>query len=193
MRPLIVFLLAATAVAVEVPAVVTRVSDGDTIAVRLSDGTDAKVRFLFVDTPESKGNAHGPAMPEGLQAAEFLRMRLPADTKVVLWGPKPDALEHDPYDRLLAIVWRHEAAIIGAGGTAAQPADLKINVNVEIVKAGWSPYWRKYGAAADRLDASLTSAQDEAREANAGAWATARQYMVDKGNETTAPRSGKKP
>jgi hypothetical protein len=55
-------------------------------------------------------------------------------------------------------------------------------------RAGWSPYWRKYGAAPAPWDGRLRDAQEAAKTANAGAWATAPDYMRDKANETTAPR-----
>lgn len=189
-RLLAALLVAISITAVEVPATVTKVVDGDTIVVALGDKTEAKVRLLYVDTPESRGNAHGEAMAEGVKAAEFLRGRLPVGTTVKLWGPK-DALDRDPYDRLLAVPWRMEAAVIGAGGTAASPADLEINVCSEIIRAGWSPYWKKYGKAPDRLDAAFAAAHAEAKEAGAGAWSTAPDYMRDKANETTAPRMAK--
>ncbi len=189
-RTLAALVVAVSIAAVEVPATIVKVVDGDTIVVVLADKTEAKVRLLFVDTPESHGNAHGAAMPEGGKAAEFLRGRLPIGTVVTLWGPK-DALGQDPYDRLLAVPWRKEAAVIGAGGTAASPADLEINVCSEIIRAGWSPYWVKYGRAPDRLDAAFAAAQAEAKEAGAGAWSTAPDYMRDKANETTAPRKPK--
>jgi endonuclease YncB( thermonuclease family) len=68
--------------AVEVPATVVRIVDGDT--VETSAGT---VRLLWIDTPESRGNSHGPAMPEGKAATAFLEGKLAKDAKLTLWGP----------------------------------------------------------------------------------------------------------
>lgn len=179
--------LVALAASAEVPATVTHVADGDTIAVTLADGTETKVRLLWVDTPESKDNSHGEAMPEGKAAAAFLRDRLPAGTKVTLWSHHK-GLESDRYGRVLAVVWKHELAIIGAGNNPGEPTEIKTNTNLEIIRAGWSPYWRKYGGAPAPLASAFTDAQDAAKEANAGAWGTAPDYMRDKANETTAPK-----
>lgn len=70
-----VFLLLAAAclaLAVEIPAMMKHITDGDTLVVTLAGGSEAKVRLLYIDTPESKGNAHGEAMPEGKAATAFL-------------------------------------------------------------------------------------------------------------------------
>jgi len=159
--------------AVEIgPVPVSRVSDGDTIVVRL-DGQDEKARLVYIDTPESSSNRHGPEVEEGHRAAAALKAMLPVGTLVRLWGPDAD-LRRDVYGRLLVVV------LIGAAGDDS--------VQERMVRAGWTPLWEKYGRADDRWRARLLAAQAEAEKANAGAWATAPSYMRDKGNETTAPK-----
>jgi endonuclease YncB( thermonuclease family) len=68
--------------AVEVSATVVRVVDGDTIETEAG-----KVRLLYIDTPESRGNSHGPAMEEGKAASAFVTNLLPKDATITLWGP----------------------------------------------------------------------------------------------------------
>ena len=114
-------------------------------------------------------------MPEGKAASASLRAALPLGTQVVLWGPGEE-LEADSYGRVLAVVYRVEG-------------DRRENVNALMVRAGWSPYWRKYGDAPEPVHAEMLGAQVEARAARAGAWLTAEKYMVDKSNERTAPKA----
>jgi micrococcal nuclease len=122
--------------AVDEAAVVAAVIDGDTIEVE--DGR--RVRLLYIDTPESRDNSHGEAMAEGKAATAFLHTQLPRGTAVTLRGPGA-RLQQDRYERTLAVVV--------VGGRTAQE---------QIISAGWSPYWRKYGDAAawdQALDAQL--------------------------------------
>ena len=87
MRPALLLLAAGLALAVEVPATVKHVTDGDTIVVTLADGSEIKVRLLYLDTPESRGNSHGEAMPEGKLASEYLDLQAKAGSAITLWGP----------------------------------------------------------------------------------------------------------
>ena len=64
-------------------------------------------------------------------------------------------------------------------------------MNLAIIKAGWSPYWRKYGQASEADHKSYLEAQDGAKNAKVGAWGTIPQWMTDKANETTAPKTKK--
>jgi micrococcal nuclease len=83
-----------------------RVVDGDTIWVRMPDGTEEKVRYIGIDTPEV---AH-----EGTRA-EYLGEEASARNALLL-GSDPlslelDVEERDPYGRLLAYVWAGETLI----------------------------------------------------------------------------------
>jgi len=100
---------------------------------------------------------------------------LPPGAQVVLWGPG-ETLEADSYGRVLAVVYR-----VTDG--------RRENVNATMVRAGWSPYWRKYGDAPEPVHTEMLQAQEAARTANVGAWATAVKYMTDKSNERTAPKT----
>lgn len=173
-RALLALLACGALLAVETaPLEVLAVADGDTITVR-SDAGPLRIRMLYLDTPESHTNQHGEAMPEGVAAAAALRAALPAGARVVLWSPG-SAFEDDVYQRRLAVVLRVDG-------------EERTNLTALQVRAGWSVYWRKYGAAPEPLHSELIAAQDAARAARAGAWATAERMMEDKANERMAPQ-----
>lgn len=160
-------LLPFLASAVEVPAVVQSVHDGDTITVQ-AGGQVERVRLLLIDTPEVTDNKHGQRMAEGEAARDLVRALLPAGARVVLWGPGVE-LERDQHKRLLAVV--------RLGDTTIQE---------EVIAAGWSPLWEKYGRAPEGYRVRWQEAENQARAAGRGAWSTAPDYMRDKANETTA-------
>jgi micrococcal nuclease len=82
-------------------AVVTRIVDGDTIAVRLGSSTE-NVRLIGIDTPESvKPNT--PVQCFAREASARTKALLPAGTKVRL---ERDVEARDQYRRLLAYVYR---------------------------------------------------------------------------------------
>jgi micrococcal nuclease len=83
-----------------------RVVDGDTIWVRMPDGTEEKVRYIGIDAPEV---AH-----EGTRA-DYLGEEASARNALLL-GSDPLSLEldvekRDPYGRLLAYVWAGEVFV----------------------------------------------------------------------------------
>jgi len=80
--------------------VVTRVVDGDTVAVRI-DGADERVRYIGVDTPETV-KPGTPVQCFG-KAASAYNHRLVEGQSVRL---RFDAERHDRYGRLLAYVYR---------------------------------------------------------------------------------------
>ena len=63
---------------------------------------------------------------------------------------------------------------------------LRRPVGERIVNGGQK---RKYGDAPEPVHTEMVQAQETARTANAGAWATAVKYMTDKSNERTAPKA----
>jgi micrococcal nuclease len=93
--------------------------DGDTIVIRWQGGTE-HIRLLRVNTPE-----HG--QPGYEESGEFLRNLL-SGKMIELEFEDPMAPARDRYGRLLAYVF----------------ADGE-NVNVEMVRAGWSAFWTRYG------------------------------------------------
>ncbi len=81
-----------------VSATVTRHTDGDTAWFRLEDGTEEKVRFTGIDTPE----VFGQAEEYGAEASAYTAQAIPIGATVWL---ETDVRLRDRYDRLLAYVW----------------------------------------------------------------------------------------
>lgn len=79
---------------------VTNVIDGDTIDVHLENGKDERIRFLLIDTPETK-HPSKPVQPFGPEASKFTKLAL-LNKKVDL---ELDVQERDRYGRLLAYVY----------------------------------------------------------------------------------------
>lgn len=82
-------------------AMVTRVVDGDTVKVRLADGSDDTVRYIGVDTPESV--KPGTPVQCFAKRASAYNERLVEGRRVRL---EFDAERRDRYGRLLAYVQR---------------------------------------------------------------------------------------
>lgn len=85
---------------------VARVVDGDTIVVRM-DGSQEKVRFIGVDTPETKHPTE-PVECYGPEASAFTERLLPPGTSVRL---EVGVEEWDEYGRLLAYVWLEDRMV----------------------------------------------------------------------------------
>jgi micrococcal nuclease len=81
------------------PAKVVETIDGDTIKVRLENGTIEKVRMILIDTPETKHPRLG-VQPFGIEASQFTERELTGkDVTLEL-----DVQERDRYGRLLAYI-----------------------------------------------------------------------------------------
>jgi len=116
-----------------------RVIDGDTL-VAACGGHDYRVRLLRIDTPE-RGE---PGFDE---AGEALR-RMVEGRELDLVFEVPGEPATDRYGRLLAYVL--------ADG---------VDVNVEMVREGWSEFWTKYGRGrlADDFERAEREAEQRAR------------------------------
>ena len=121
------------------PCDVTSVLDGDTIHVRCF-GVPDSVRLLSINTPEKNE-------PDYERATAALHKMI-GNRQVTLRFKRPGYGQRDRYKRLLAYVF------VG-----------KRNLNVEMVRAGWTPYWKKYGKS--RYDVAFKRAEAEAPRASA--------------------------
>ncbi|QUI25723.1 thermonuclease family protein [Vallitalea pronyensis] len=83
--------------------IVSRVVDGDTIAVTIN-GKEEKVRFIGVNTPESVGRYANKPQPYGKEASAYTKAQLDGK-KVYL---QKDVSDRDKYGRLLRYVWLGE-------------------------------------------------------------------------------------
>lgn len=127
---------------------VVQFDDGDTVIVDMG-GVEEKVRFIGVDTPETK-DPRKPIQCFGKAASAFTKN---------LIGDQPVKLESDPtntnrdrYGRLLRYVYLPDGTF----------------VNLEIIKQGYGFAYVSFPV--QKLE-EFKAAQVEAREANRGLWA----------------------
>jgi micrococcal nuclease len=125
---------------------VLRVIDGDTLVARL-EGAEVErketIRLLNVNTPEKDQPGFG-------EASEALKALVRGGT-IALEFAEPNVEKRDGFGRLLAFVL----------------ADGK-NVNVEMMRQGWTKLYTKYGKG--RLHERFVAAEAEARDAKRGLW-----------------------
>lgn len=119
------------------------VADGDTLRASIG-GESEWIRFLRIDTPEKGERGYR-------QAREALIDLVGVGEDVTLVFEKEGVPERDDYGRLLAYVF-HEGR----------------NVNVAMVRAGWSPFWTRYGKG--RFAREFREAESSARREGRGNW-----------------------
>lgn len=129
--------------------VVTRITDGDTLRIRLAGSAEEKVRLIGIDTPEVHGRG-GLRECFGKEASAHLARLLPLGTEVRV---EIDAEPRDRYGRLLAYVYR---------------AGDDLHVNLEMARAGYAAALTipPNVAFADRF----VDAAAQARRENRGLW-----------------------
>jgi endonuclease YncB( thermonuclease family) len=135
----------------------THIVDGDTLYARC-DGERVKVRLLRIDTPE-----HGQA---GFAEAGTALGALIGDQPIRFEFEKPGVPVTDEWGRWLVYVHAGDR-----------------NLNVEMVRLGWSRFWTKYGAG--RYADDFRRAEREAREAKRGMWAHSSDPVAPASSSTT--------
>jgi endonuclease YncB( thermonuclease family) len=161
------------------------VVDGDTIRVK---GLQNSLRLLGDDTEETfkhaqerdvyaagwesylkkmRGNSERPvkmATPVGDDGKKFAQSFFEGVTKIRLERDHPGEIR-DYYGRYLAYVF-------------APKNGAWVNYNVEVVRAGLSPYFTKYGRSR-RFHKEFVEAQEQARAAKIGIWDPTKQHYPD--------------
>jgi micrococcal nuclease len=135
-------------------ATVTKVVDGDTVDVRLRDGTADTVRIIGLDTPETK-KPNTPVECYGPQATAFAQREL-ADKNVWL-VPDPTQDRRDRYDRRLDHI-----LIPAAGGSPT-------NYTEEAIAGGYGIHYI-YNGTPSIFATEYAAAQARAKAAGAGFW-----------------------
>jgi endonuclease YncB( thermonuclease family) len=159
--------------------------DGDTIKV---DGLDASLRLLGIDAEETfksdkawrayevgwetylaneQAKTSRPIKvptPLGMDAKHWTQEFFAGVTNVKIERDHPKEIR-DTYNRFLAYVF-------------VERGEQWLNFNVELVRAGMSPYFPKYGYSR-RFHQEFLAAQDEARAAKRGIWADGAQCYPD--------------
>ncbi|MGN6111038.1 MAG: thermonuclease family protein, partial [Kofleriaceae bacterium] len=154
----------------------TKVVDGDTVKV---DGLDSSLRLLGIDAEETfkneadrrgveaswtqylkdkRGDSKRPvkaASPMGEIAKHWAQKWFEGVTTVRIERDHPAEIR-DRYDRYLSYV-------------LAQKQGKWLNYNVELVRAGMSPYFPKYGNSR-RFHREFLEAEREAKAAHRGIW-----------------------
>ena len=125
------------------PCAATRFVDGDTVDV-LCGQVGTRVRLLNIDTPERGAEGYGAA-------TEALR-RMATGKALYLVFEHPYRPARGIYGRLLAYLYVDD-----------------VNLNLEMVRAGWTPFYTKYGAG--RFPGEFYQAEEEARRSRLGLWA----------------------
>lgn len=141
---------------------VAEFDDGDTIVVDMN-GRQEKVRFIGVDTPETK-DPRKAVQCFGQAASDFTKN---------LIGDQPVRLEADPtntnrdrYSRLLRYVYLPDGTL----------------VNLEIIRAG---YGFAYTSFPTEKSEEFKTAEKEAREAGRGLWTACRPSPNQYGGYTS--------
>lgn len=129
-------------------ATLVAVTDGDTLRVTIG-GVEERVRLLGYDAPE----IHSGVECGGVEAADEVEGLLAAGDLLVL-VPDPTQGDRDRYGRLLRYAELPDGTDVGR----------------EVVAAGWGEV-RTYDGPYERL-ADYRTAEDAARDAPRGVWAT---------------------
>ncbi|MDP2899023.1 MAG: thermonuclease family protein [bacterium] len=143
------------------PCLLVQVVDGDTVAV-LWKRKNEHLRLLRVDTPERGEWGHE-------ESADSLKSFL-TGKDLQLEFENAITYARDRYGRLLAYLF--------ANGE---------NVNVEMVRAGWSRFWTKYGRG--RYERDFEAAEEAARAESRGIWKDSGKGVDD--GASHLPDSGK--
>ncbi|WP_369902116.1 thermonuclease family protein [Bacillus manliponensis] len=150
-----------------VDATVVKNIDGDTIRVELESGKEETVRFLLIDTPETKHPRLG-VQPFGLEASDFVKQHARKGKKIQL---EFDVSDRDKYGRLLAYIWVDEQML-----------------NRMLVEQGLARVAYVYVPNTKYVD-YLRDMQEKAQVAEKGIWSV-ENYVTDKGFDKVKGHQG---
>lgn len=126
------------------PCIISKVVDGDTVDV-LCSGSKTRVRLLRIDTPERE--------QPGYEEARDALARMLGSRPLHLVFEEPGVPSWGNYGRLLAYLITERGE----------------NLNLEMVRQGYSPFYRKFGEG--RFAKQFSKAEADARRAAKGMWA----------------------
>lgn len=151
-------------------AVVTKHVDGDTVYVKLEDGTETKVRFIGVNTPESTTKHE----QYGEEASNYTKSQLLGKTVYL----EKDTSDTDQYGRLLRYVWIEQPKEINENEIRTKMFNSILALNGYAEQSTYPPdvkyadYFKKFAA--------------EARQNSRGLWAI-NSNGTTKGDGIAAP------
>lgn len=138
---ILLLLLGSHAYAVAFSAVVIKVSDGDTLHVKETNGVITKIRLYGIDCPET-------AQPYGKSAAKFTE-NYALNRKVNV-----KAIETDQYGRLVAIV---------------TVKSEQTSLNMQLIRQGYAWYYPQFCRSGDFCK-TIKNLELEARKQKLGLW-----------------------
>ena len=165
------------------------VVDGDTIKV---EGLKDSIRILFIDTEESFKHETAEAKTEQLVddwdnyiskqensvTDKPIKFNTPIGYEATLWArdffkdSEMVRLEYDSLTNKKGYYNRHLAYVYG------KKNDKWVNFNIEIVKAGYTPYSTKYGRSI-RFHDQFVAAQKYAKKHKLGVWDPNKMHYTD--------------
>lgn len=131
--------------------------DGDTVLVDMN-GTEEKIRFIGIDTPETH-KENTPVQCYGPAAAAYTKNRI-ASQRIRLVSDNLTT-NRDRYDRLLRYVYLEDGA----------------NLNLELVQKGYAFAYAFPFAKSQEFNAAMEKAQAE----NSGLWGNCAPYQLSSG------------
>ena len=144
---------------------INRVIDGDTLEVTLPDGTVEKVRLLCVNTEESVHPVKKQNTEFGKETSDHVKELLSHNTGALsVFLEFEDGRRRGKYGRLLCYVFPQNPPpqLSGPG---------VINLNLYLVRQGYSPYYTAYGHSRKYHD-EFKKAERHARDNKLGIWST---------------------
>lgn len=141
-------------------AVVTKVTDGDTVKVKTKNGEELSLRLLLIDTPETV-HPSKPVEPFGPEASAFAKDFLAVGSTVQIeYDVSGKSL--DKYGRTLAYIWKDG-----------------VMYNEEVIRQGLARVAYIYAPNTRHVDL-FYAAQKEAQSKGIGIWSI-ENYATDKG------------
>jgi micrococcal nuclease len=150
--------------------IVARVTDGDTVSVRLASGAPTRVRLIGIDAPESV-DPEAPTECGAVDAAASLKQLAEGREVVLTTDPTQDRT--DRFGRLLAY-----ADVAG------------VDVGREMIRAGHAAVF-VFAAPFGRLP-SYQQAQDEARSAGRAVWGSCNGRFHTPASSSSAPTESRR-
>ncbi|MGK7910982.1 MAG: thermonuclease family protein [Synechococcus sp.] len=144
-----------------------KVVDGDTIKVLLNDEQES-IRFVCLDTEESQHGGSKPVTNAGLLASAWAKDYFGANEEGMPHGDVRVDLEFDTNEPVQVCLRKHRGNF-GRLICYVYKAGEEENSNLQMVRAGWSPYFVKYGRS--RLyHRQFVEAEAEAQAIGKGIW-----------------------
>jgi len=140
-----------------IPARLIKVIDGDTAYFKIKGRKKVKVRFLWVNTEETKKKDPLRNSIWGYKAFKYTLKKLKEAKRIFL----ETKFELDHFKRVLAVVWVDEQ-----------------DLSYLLIYNGYSPYYTKYGCAPGERHFIYVKAEQSAIKEKKGLWSDEKRKIV---------------